>query len=122
MDAFASIKTVASITAICFLVGLFCKTRKWDAWIPCIVGTAGGLLGVAGLFVIPGFPAGNVLDAIAVGIASGLAATGAHQIYKQLFDNKPSDASMTWDQYKADQGTITFIANEEEATTNGDTD
>ena len=121
MEAFASIKTVASITAICFLVGLFCKTRKLDdAWIPCIVGTAGGLLGVAGLFVIPGFPAGNVLDAIAVGIASGLAATGAHQIYKQLFDNKPdpipetalTDASLTWEQFKADQGRITVIANE----------
>lgn len=120
MEAFASIKTVASITAICFLVGLFCKNRKWDAWIPCIVGTAGGLLGVVGLFVIPGFPAGNVLDAIAVGIASGLAATGAHQIYKQLFDNKPdqipetvpTDASLTWEQFKADQGRITVIANE----------
>lgn len=99
MEAFASIKTVASITAICFLVGLFCKTRKWDTWIPCIVGTAGGLLGVAGLFVIPGFPAGNVLDAIAVGIASGLAATGAHQIYKQLTQDE-------------DKGHITFLAYE----------
>lgn len=114
MEAFASIKTVASITAICFLVGLFCKNRKWDTWIPCIVGTAGGLLGVAGLFVIPGFPAGNVLDAIAVGIASGLAATGAHQIYKQLFDNSPKDASLTWEQFQADKGKITFPANEDE--------
>lgn len=113
MEAFASIKTVASITTICFLVGLFCKTRKWDAWIPCIVGTAGGLLGVAGLFVIPGFPAGNVLDAIAVGIASGLAATGGHQIYKQLFDNSPKDASLTWEQFQADKGKITFPANED---------
>ena len=116
MEAFASIKTVAASTAICFLVGLFCKNRGWDTWIPCIVGTAGGLLGVAGLFVIPGFPAGNVLDAIAVGIASGLAATGAHQIYKQLFDNKPAptDASMTWEQFKADQGTVTVLNAEED--------
>lgn len=91
--------TVASIMAICFLVGLFCKNRKWDTWIPCIVGTFGGILGVFGLYVIPDFPAGNILDAIAVGIVSGLAATGGHQIYKQLAQEK-------------DTGRITFLAYE----------
>jgi hypothetical protein len=34
--------------------------------------------------VIPGYPADNIMDAIAVGIVSGLAATGANQIGKQM--------------------------------------
>lgn len=109
--------TVASIMAICFLVGLFCKNRKWDTWIPCIVGTVGGLLGIAGLYVIPDFPAGNVMDAIAVGIVSGLSATGAHQIFKQIAGRNeaplPDDVNYTWDEYQADKGRITFLANEE---------
>ena len=121
--------TVASIMAICFLVGLFCKNRKWDTWIPCIVGTVGGILGVVGLFVIPEFPAGNVMDAIAVGIVSGLSATGAHQIFKQLSSkdgdtpasDTPADVNYTWDEYQSDKGKITFPANEE-GTNNGDTD
>jgi len=49
-----------------------------------IVGVAGGILGVVGMFVIPDFPAQDVLNAVAVGIVSGLASTGVNQAYKQL--------------------------------------
>ena len=87
------IATVASITAICFLAGIVAKKLKLDNWIPVIVGTLGGILGVVGMYVIPEFPAGNALDAIAVGIASGLSATGGHQIYKQLFEQKEESDS-----------------------------
>ena len=77
--------TVAGITVICFLVGLGVKVSPLDdKYIPVIVGVVGGILGVVGLKVIPDFPVGNIIDAIAVGIESGLAATGAHQIGKQL--------------------------------------
>lgn len=74
-----------AITVICYLAGLLAKASALDdKWIPCIVGTLGGVLGVVALFVVPEFPAEDVLNAIAIGIVSGLAATGADQIYKQL--------------------------------------
>ena len=49
----------------------------------CLLYTSGGVLGVAGLYTMPDFPAGDMIDAVAVGMASGLAATGANQLYKQ---------------------------------------
>jgi len=81
-----NVATVAGIITICYLIGLIAK--QVDAldnkWIPVIVGISGGLLGVAGMQVMAGFPADNIIDAISVGIASGLASTGVNQIYKQL--------------------------------------
>ena len=55
-----------------------------DNYIPVVVGIVGGILGVVGMYVIPDFPANDVLNAIAVGIVSGLASTGVNQIYKQV--------------------------------------
>ena len=79
------IATVACITVICYLIGIVCKaTGKIDKWIPCIVGAAGAVLGVVGMKTITDFPASDVLNALAVGIASGLASTGVNQIVKQL--------------------------------------
>lgn len=79
------IATVAAITVICYLIGMGCKAYgKIDKWIPCIVGITGAILGVVGLYTIKDFPAADILNAIAVGIASGLASTGANQIVKQL--------------------------------------
>lgn len=76
---------VAGITAVCYLVGMLVKATKLDnKWIPIVVGTAGCVLGVLGFFVVPGFPADDFLTAAAVGIASGLSATGVHQAAKQI--------------------------------------
>lgn len=76
---------VAGITVICWLIGQIIKaTGLNNKWIPCIVGVAGGLLGVAGLYIIPDYPATEIITAVAVGIVSGMAATGADQIGKQL--------------------------------------
>ena len=47
----------------------------------------GAGLGVVALRVMPGYPADNILTAVAVGIVSGLAATGANQAFKQLTGN-----------------------------------
>ncbi len=79
------IATVAAITVICYLIGMGCKASgKIDKWIPVIVGVCGAVLGVVGMYTVEGFPAQDVLNALAVGIASGLASTGANQIVKQL--------------------------------------
>lgn len=75
---------VAAITVICFLIAEAVKATALDnRWLPVICGALGGILGVVALRIMPEFPANDVITAIAVGIVSGLAATGAHQIYKQ---------------------------------------
>lgn len=76
---------VAGITVICYLVGQVVKAIGLNAkWIPVIVGLAGGALGIAGLYLMADFPATEPVTAIAVGIVSGLAATGVNQACKQL--------------------------------------
>ena len=57
-----------------------------NKWIPVIVGVCGGILGVVGMLVMTDFPAADPLTAAAVGIVSGLAATGVDQISKQMKD------------------------------------
>lgn len=76
---------VAAITVICFLVGQIVKATGLDnKWIPVICGVFGAVLGVLGMFIMPEFPATDYLTSAAVGIVSGLAATGINQVYKQL--------------------------------------
>lgn len=79
------IVSVAAIVVIVYLVGEAVKAMTIDnKWIPVICGGVGGALGVLGMFIMPEFPAHDVLNAMAVGIVSGLAATGVNQIGKQL--------------------------------------
>lgn len=79
------IASVAAITVICYLAGQFVKVSGLDnKYIPVIVGVLGGILGVVGLYIMPDFPAGDIVTAGAVGIVSGLAATGIDQVGKQL--------------------------------------
>ena len=76
---------VAAITVVCYLAGQIVKATKLDnKWLPCIVGVVGAALGLVGLWIMPDFPAQEPLTALAVGIVSGLASTGAHQAAKQL--------------------------------------
>lgn len=81
----SQIGTSLAIVVICYLVGMGAKASKKinDEWIPVIVGVAGGVLGGIGMYVIPEFPASDIVNAIAVGVFSGLASTGVNQIWKQ---------------------------------------
>lgn len=79
------ITSVAAITVIVFLICQAVKATKLDnKWLPVIAGTSGAALGIVGMLTIPGYPAKDYLTAVAVGIVSGLAATGINQVYKQL--------------------------------------
>ncbi|WP_294526358.1 phage holin family protein [uncultured Allofournierella sp.] len=83
---FMGITGVAGIVVICYLVGLVVKATPWNnnKIIPIVCGMAGAVLGVASMYVMPEFPAADPITAVAVGIVSGLAATGADQAVKQL--------------------------------------
>lgn len=81
---FTGVVSVVGITVICYLVGMIAKATALDnKWIPVVVGIAGAILGVVGMHVIADFPATDIINALAVGIVSGLASTGADQIVKQ---------------------------------------
>lgn len=76
---------VAAVTVICLLIGQGVKASGFDnKWIPIICGVCGMVLGIAGMYVMPDFPAQDYITAAAVGIVSGLAATGINQAVKQL--------------------------------------
>ncbi|NLM84393.1 MAG: enolase [Clostridiales bacterium] len=84
-----SFTSVAAITVIVYLIVEIIKTTPLDRkWLPAIAGVLGGILGYIALHVMPSFPATDALSAIAIGIVSGLAATGANQIGKQLIAKK----------------------------------
>ena len=86
-----NIASYGAITIIAYLAGLFIYNTSLDnKWIPSICGAVGLILGIVGFFVVAEFPAANWLDAAAVGILSGLAATGADQTVRQLRE-KPND-------------------------------
>lgn len=80
------IANVIVITVLVYLVGLAVKaTNINNKWIPVICGGVGVILGIVALAIgMPDFPAGDYLTAASVGAASGLAATGMDQAFKQL--------------------------------------
>lgn len=81
------IASVAAITVIAYLVGMACRTVSDDIipnkTIPVICGIVGAVFGIVGMYVMPDFPAHDFINAMAIGIVSGLAATGIDQINKQ---------------------------------------
>ena len=77
-----------AITAICYLVGATINAfdnEGLNKFIPVIMGTLGGILGIVVFYTIPGYiAADNWIAALATGIVSGFAATGLNQVYKQF--------------------------------------
>ena len=87
--------TVGAITVMVYLAATIIKSmstsEKLDRMIPGICGAIGLALGLLIFFTIPGWmPVTNWAEAAATGIASGFAATGINQIYKQLTKPEPT--------------------------------
>lgn len=83
--------TYAAIVVICYVVG-FClkKVKKVnDSFIPIIVSALGGILGILSFYLVPDYPSTDIINALAIGLFSGLASTGINQVYKQI--NKLSE-------------------------------
>ncbi len=85
METFG-IATVAAITLICYCIGMIIKTTEFidNKFIPAIVLVVGAVLGGIGMYVIPEYPASDIITAIAVGFASGGTATAVNETIKQL--------------------------------------
>ena len=76
---------VMAIVVVCYLLAMAIKATLLDnKWLPVLCGIFGGILGIVGIWVIPDFPATDIITALAIGIVSGLSATGVNQIYKQM--------------------------------------
>ena len=90
---FMGITSVAAITVICYALALALKATPLDnKWLPAICGLLGGALGAAAMYIMPDYPAGDMITAVAIGIVSGLAATGVNQVFKQLRTGANQDA------------------------------
>lgn len=78
--------TVLPITIICYIIGLGCKQipKIKNELIPFIVSICGGLIAIPALYLMPEFPANDIITAISIGMYSGLVSTGINQIYKQI--------------------------------------
>lgn len=93
MENLIEITSVPVIVAIVYaalaLYKHFVKVEKWVRLIPLWAALLGVVLGIVAFYAVPEIiPADNVLVAILVGGASGLAATGTNQIYKQFTKDK----------------------------------
>ena len=78
--------TVVPIVIICYLVGMACKAsdKVSDRVIPVVCMIVGMLIAIPAMYVMSEFPADDFITAMSVGIVSGLASTGVHQVFKQI--------------------------------------
>lgn len=90
--------SVPSILILCYFIGevyklIVKKDKNKYKYIPIIVSTVGGILGVIFYFTYPDMVlnASNPIVAFIIGVVSGAASTGSNQIIKQLFGNKEEE-------------------------------
>ena len=80
-----SILTIPAIVIISYLVTEVFKLFVKKKYLPAISGLTGAILGVITYFIAPNLIfKEDIITAIAVGIVSGLAATGSDQVIKKL--------------------------------------
>ena len=82
---FMGITFVAAISVICCLLATLLKaTALPNKWLPSLCGVLGALLGALCYYTVSDFPAHDLVSAVAIGIVSGLAATGGYEAVHQL--------------------------------------
>ena len=84
------------------------KAEVWTNLIPLWAGLLGAVLGIVGYWAAPDLiPADNFIVALAVGLVSGLGATGINQVGKQLkkLDTTASSSGTASDKQGADTST-----------------
>ena len=86
MDYTFGFAPVAAITIIAFLCGIGWNLSPLNnKWIPVVCGIVGAVFGGLAFWLVPAvMPAQDPITAVAIGIASGFAATGIHQTIGQL--------------------------------------
>jgi hypothetical protein len=93
MNTFYEAAAIPALAAIVYTIIDITKTalggtEKFARFIPLIACALGAIIGTMTFFCVPGvMETSNVLVAIVIGAASGLSATGANQIGKQLTHN-----------------------------------
>lgn len=81
--------SIPAIVLICWFIGMCINTLSTSELatklIPIICGVSGAVLAVVMFFIYPGIiPADDVFSVIAIGIVSGLSATGVHESIEQI--------------------------------------
>lgn len=81
--------TIPVIVVICYAIGYciksFGSSDLADKLIPVVCTITGGIIGVVAFFTYPAIiPANDLFTALAIGLASGMASTGAYEIKEQL--------------------------------------
>ena len=78
---------IPSIIIICYLIGeiskLLLRKKRNYKYIPIIVGISGGILGLISYYISPNIVL-NVKEPITLGIISGLASIGSHEVIVKL--------------------------------------
>ena len=76
---------IPAIVVISYMITETVKMFINNKYLPIVAGISGGVLGVISFVLqIDIMPVNDIISALAIGIISGLAATGSNQILKQM--------------------------------------
>ena len=85
---------IPAIVVISYMITETFKMFFNKKYLPIVAGISGGCLGVLSFVLqIDIMPATDIISALAIGIISGLAATGSNQIIKQI---KKKEGKIKW--------------------------
>jgi uncharacterized membrane protein YuzA (DUF378 family) len=77
--------SIPTIMVISYLITEIFKLFIKKKYLPVVAGVSGLILGIISFYLVPELIGNtNLLTSIAIGIVSGLAATGSNQILKQI--------------------------------------